>query len=284
MGTLANVIADKAFNDKSTASYNLSVLLGADRLSYLVVDRHQQVLLLRAYDFSEAAKVPPLKEKLHELYLEDELLRHSYANTTLAVVSPVHSLVPNRLFNEEQQEVYIKSVTSFPTDGIPLQDHIDAFQLHNCYFLEADLHQSIQSTLSPSKILHGASCLLQGFAKLAMQQRRKQVFVNVRHRLLQIVAFDNTKLLYCNSFPFQDQHDFIYYLMLAYDQLQFKPELVPVTLCGQLQAESSIYHLIYRYIRHIRLLPLPTFLRFNSGQETFPSHFYYDLFSLTLCE
>jgi len=196
LGTLANVIADKAFNDKSTASYNLSVLLGTDRLSYLVIDRHQQVLLLRAYDFSKSTKVPPLKESLHQLYLEDEILRHSYANTTLATVSPIHSLVPNRLFNEKQQEVYVKSTTSLPAEGILLHDQIDTFQLHNCYFLEADLHQSIQSTLSPTKILHGASCLLEGFGKLATQQRRKQVFVNFRHRLLQIFAFDNTKLLY----------------------------------------------------------------------------------------
>ena len=72
--------------------------------------------------------------------------------------------------------------------------------------------------------------------------------------------------------------------MLLYDQFKLNPETDPIHIAGQIVEDSEIYHLLYRYVRHLNLVSGPSYYRFSQLFDTLPQHFYFDLYSLKLCE
>jgi len=48
--------------------------------------------------------------------------------------------------------------------------------------------------------------------------------------------------------------------------------------------DSEIYHLLYRYIRHLKIIELPQSIQFGEAVTKQNPHFFFDLFSLHLCE
>ena len=83
MVELTHNIVEADFNKNLVDTYNLSILLGVDRLSYLISDAQQQILVLRVYQLPQAPNSPALQQ----LLLEDALLRTSFKQCTLGIFS-----------------------------------------------------------------------------------------------------------------------------------------------------------------------------------------------------
>jgi hypothetical protein len=110
-----------------------------------------------------------------------------------------------------------------------------------------------------------------------------EVFVNLRNHIAQIAVFDRRNLQFYNSFAFTKASDFLYFTLLAFDQLKLNPLDVPLTISGELMEDSEIYRLLYRYFRDIRFAPTPAGLyHFPGSIQSLPSHLNYDLYAMKL--
>ncbi|MFK8104021.1 MAG: DUF3822 family protein, partial [Saprospiraceae bacterium] len=114
MGKISFEIFEDQFLVNSTQSYNLSILVGMDRFSYLISNNQQQVLGLRSYLYPEPSQnVAALKTALHNVFLEDKLLQLSYQKTTIACWYPKNTYVPNRLFQAENKSTYLEKMFEY---------------------------------------------------------------------------------------------------------------------------------------------------------------------------
>ena len=91
-------------------------------------------------------------------------------------------------------------------------------------------------------------------------------------------------MIFFNSFSFKNENDFIYHVMLVFKQFDLNVENIPVFLSGQITDDSRLYRMVYRYINQVQFSKAPASVNFGKNSKEIPSHFYFDLFSLHLCE
>ncbi|MFK8101225.1 MAG: DUF3822 family protein, partial [Saprospiraceae bacterium] len=147
-----------------------------------------------------------------------------------------------------------------------------------------DILLILKNSFPAADIFHSASALLLGQNKASEQLVDESVYVNVSNDYLQLSYFNGKEFIFNNSFHFRTAKDFIYYILLIYEQFKLKPEIVPLTISGQLIEDSQIYKIIFRYIRHIHFSQAPGFLRFGAAFDAHAKHLFFDLFSVGLCE
>jgi hypothetical protein len=285
LGTVIFEIVENNFVEKYTDTYHLSILLGMDRFSFLVSDPQQNVLLLRSQIISsQVSSLDRIGNELKNLYINDEILKLSYRSVKIGLLNQKNTLVPSDLFVAENKEVYLKNIVPNLEKGSTYFDILKPLAMVNLYAINNQFVNQLYGYFPNAKIHHSVTSLIMGYRKIAENRTGHQIFLNVRRGLLQISLFDNKELLFCNSFAYESSQDFIYYVMLVFDQFQLKPEGNTVHISGQIIKDSEIYHLLFRYIRHIEMVPFPDYYKMGEKGKGVSDYQYFDLFSLKLCE
>lgn len=285
MGTVNFEIVESNFVKKYTDTYDLSILVGMDRFSFLVSDPQQNILLLRSYAFTpQIPGMDQLSTALKDIYIKDELLKQPYRTVKVGILNQRNTLVPSDLFTADRKEVYLRNVVQNINDDTLNFDTLKPLGMVNLYAANTDFINQIYGYFPNARIHHAATSLILGYRKIAENRTGRQICLNVRQGLLQISLFDNKELLFFNSFIYQSSQDFIYYVMLVFDQFQLKPEGNTVHISGQIIQDSEIYHLLFRYIRHLEMMPAPDYYKLGAKGSEIKDYQYFDLFSLKLCE
>ncbi len=285
MGELITHIQEENFAKSSTSSYDLSILVGMDRFFYAVTDGQQHLLLLKSYQLDEkASSISKFKESLQRVFLNDKLLQLPFHKTYLSFVNHKSTLVPHRLFDENQKETYLQQLIQLGEDDYIDVNYIAPLDVHLVYSISHTILKEIRAYFPTATIYHAQTPLLFGYRKLMEHQQGHQIFLNVKMELLQLALFDGPNLIFCNNFNYHASKDFIYYVMLIFDQFDLKPESTPIHLSGLIETNSEIYQQLFRYVRHLNFIQQPSFIRFGAQSSTMQTYFYYDLFCLKLCE
>jgi Protein of unknown function (DUF3822) len=272
---------EDSFIKKNAILYDLSALIGEGRFSFLVLDKNQNVIVLRSYNWEENADV---KAFFRNTFLQDEILKLDFASVRLAVNNSKHTLIPSNLFDENEKTAYLENMMNLlPTDKVGTDD-ISFVDAKNVYAVNQEIESLILESFKNIKLFHNSTAFIQGANLLSENQDGFHMYINVLNRKLNILLFEKKNLMFNNSFSFQNVRDFVYYVMLVLDQFKINPETVPVFLCGQIMRESEIFKLLYRYIKNLDFLEAPDHLRFRSKYEALNAYKFFDLFSLRLCE
>ncbi|MEM9822848.1 MAG: DUF3822 family protein [Bacteroidota bacterium] len=284
MGKVSFEVQEDNFVKKYTQTYDLSILIGVDRFCFLVSDPQQHLLLLRNYVIGEdALTIGSLEDAIKEIYISDKVLKLAFKRIRIGLMHEKNTFVPKALFDKDQQQKYLTNVVAHhPDDNVDF-DALKSCDIINVHATNIDITNQLRGYFPGAHIYHGLSPVLLGFRKITEHQRGRQICLNVRDRLVQILLFDDKSFLFGNTFRYQSSKDFIYYVMLIFDQFQLKPEKDVVHIAGNIIENSEIYHLLYRYIRHLNIINAPSYYRFGKRFAKTPPHFYFDLFSLKLC-
>jgi hypothetical protein len=120
--------------------------------------------------------------------------------------------------------------------------------------------------------------------KFKNQEISDRVYVNVRPSYIDILFFQNSNLLFSNSFKYKTSEDFAYFLLNALEQLQLNPETIDLYLMGEIDKSSPIYELLYKYIRTIEFMERNDFFIYSYSLDELPSHYFYNLLNANTCE
>jgi len=285
LGIINFEIQEDNFVKKSTSSYDLSILLGVDRFSYLITDQLQNVLVLTSYTYNEQIEsFDDLPVKIKDIYLESKHLKLPYKSVRIAISNLSNTLVPGRLYQEGESKIYLENVVDVKKGDAVLLNDLSPLGIKNIFTADGAIIELLKSYYPSAEFYHGHSSVLLGFRKIVAHQSGQRVFICVKDRLVQVYYFNDTDLVFSNSFVFRTSKDFVYYVLLVFDQFNLKTETVPVTLAGKIMEGSEIYHLLYRYIRHLSKIDDPDFLTFGKRFGTTPKYLYFDLYTLRLCE
>lgn len=283
MGTLITEVLENTFVKKASSSYNLSVLVGADRFTILVRGA-QQIHALRTYFLPNTDDLGELKANLHKIYLNDSLLKLSYGAVNIVRFHHKTTLVPNRLYQEEGETIYLEKMMTLTASDQILIDELKTLDSKNIYVIDKGLETIFKSYYPHARFIHATTPFLLGTYKLSEHRSGQQLYVNVQDKKLHLVLYQNGELLFSNVFAYQSSKDFLYYTLLIFEQFQLKPEAVPLYLAGQVVKESEVYQLLYRYIRHMHFVQAPEYFRIGTSFQRLPAHQFFDLLSLKLCE
>ena len=275
-------IIEPAFSSRQTANYKLSILPGVDSLVYMVYNNQFELLLL------DRISVPATEDRRPDyasVLQNESLLQHHYGEVRVAMPGAIHTLVPERLFGDADLFPYLQHLTALPPGTELVADRLDKLNATMIYAFDPELTRTFLQTFGNVQFYHLGSALIQGSAQLQENFKSERVFLYVQDRRLHVLSFRGEELFFYNAFEFSDGKDFVYYAMLAYHQFKLSTEHVPCLLCGDIEEDSELYKLLYRYVRHLSFSPPSLTLRMSdNGQKLFarPSR-YFALFGLHFC-
>lgn len=285
MGKIKFEITDDKLLKQPKASQELSILIGMDSFTYMVSDADQFILTLKDFSYGTAILKPTdLEKQVKTIFAEENYFNAAPKKVKIAFLNAKSTLVPDRLFNGAEEKTYLSQVTALEDNDQIKTDQLTQVEAKNVYALDRQLLNLSLQQFPGASICHISTALLNGFQQVAAKREKThQLFLHVRTTEVYTFLFEGGNLKFSNSFPYQSTRDFIYYILMIYDQFKLETERNPVYLSGQLLKDSDVYRLLFRYINNIEFVDPPANYKYGANWGTYPKYFYFDVLSLTYC-
>ena len=267
------------------ASHELSILIGMDSFAYMVTDADHLILTLKDLSYDSVIQKPTdLEKQIKTILAEEQFLGRAPKKVKIGFLNAKSTLVPDRLFNDQEQKTYLTQVTDLEEHEAVKTDQLDQIAAKNVYALDRQLLNLTTKQFPDASVYHISTALLNSFRNLAAaNEKATQLYLHIRSTEVFTFLFEGKELKFANSFPYQSTRDFIYYILMIYDQFKLETDAHPIYLSGQLLKNSEVYRLLFRYINKVHFVEPPSIFKYGSNWGTYPKYFYFDLFSLAHC-
>ncbi len=278
-------IVDESLEMNPGIRCDLLAGLSPSEFTLALLDRKQnKFLALEVFQNSGPSDTFKLTSWLETILGKSILLKnYSFKNTSVGFLNEQSTLVPSALFRAEDAAKYFHFNLN-ADDATIHSEPVRAFDSINVFGVPKTLTETMNHFFGNYSLHHHSTALLEGIHLSFKKSNEKLFFLNIRKEYVDIVVTEGKKLIFINSFNYKSIDDLIYYVMFVCDRLQLNPETVSTWLMGDVERESAIYNLLYKYIRNISFAKRPDVFNFSYVFKEIPSHFYFNLFSLALCE
>jgi hypothetical protein len=209
-------------------------------------------------------------------------IEKQYKSVSLSIVNKNYTLVPKGIFDETAIDSYLKFNLG-NINGVACYDSINSIGANIVYAENNPITNKIHESLPGIKTMHFGKSILEAFS-IEDQNSNPNLFVHIQENRFDISCFQNKKLQFFNSFEYKTAEDFIYFLLYVMEQLQIDRETCKLNLCGEIEENSSIYKLVFKYIRNIEMLSRPKSAKYSLILNEIPKSYHYSLFNQYLCE
>jgi hypothetical protein len=219
---------------------------------------------------------------LDQLLRDHAFLKGSFAGVTFAYDSHRSTLLPEALYDGDNIQSYIQFNHPAEPGDLVLSDSLKSMDTRNIYFFPEALKSFLADHYPGIKIRHHSSALIESLAMLYKNEDKPKLVLHISLTHFEIIYFEGKHLKFYNTFRHQTTEDFIYYLLFVCEQLKLNPETVELVLIGEIERNSAIYSMLYKYVRNVRFGTRPEAFTYCQPMNTLPKHFYYNLFSQQL--
>lgn len=277
-------IIDESFVRNRTANFHLSVQVGMDGFSFCIFDiKNNRYIALETFAFNGVRTNAMLVDAIHELILQNDTLNNIFKSVQVGIVNERSTLIPNALFEKGKEAAYL-AFNHF-TDKNESTSYYDlkSIEAKNIFALPEEIQAVFRKYFHNVKFNHHSSPLLESLLTSYKNSQEKQLFIHVQASHFEIVVIKGKELLFYNSFKHQTSEDFIYYLLFVCEQLKLNPESIELFLLGEVEKNSALYSIIYKYIRNVKFGTRSEIFGYARGFTDLPSHFHYNLLNQYLC-
>ena len=246
------------FSLDESKNYNLSLLLGADRLSYLV-HAQKEVLALGGLDFVQVEEEYSLVDAINQAYDQREILRAPYQMVQIYLRSNRVISLPLPLYQAQQQYSYFEALLPIDEGDYLLEAQMPSLDLVFLQSVRLGLKDQLQDLFPQANIYSALPSLLQISQELIpkLPENNYRLLAYFSPRSIQLMAWHKDKLLLHQLRPFRNAEDCLYYLLWMYKELGLSPKKIPLYFGGELTVDSAIHQLLYTYIVALKPLPRP---------------------------
>ncbi len=227
---------------------------------------HDQIIFFGEYTLHHVETADELCQRLERIVEKDDVLQLSFSKTLVGLDGP-YSLLPS-------------GFASKSTDNGHINQTISRLDLNMSFEADNALVNKIALLFRNHTVVHINSALLPCFAD-AVEKGQQKIFANIEQYHFDVLAFNEQGgLQIMNRYEFKTQTDFIYFLLLCCKQLNFDPEKTELVLSGEVDIQSKVYDVCYRYFRFISFVRKPENIHFAKALETYPKHLHFNLYNL----
>jgi len=283
---------DSNFRQEDIDTYRLSIQLRLDGFSFAVINPETKLLLqviehklFESVDKSLDKRWLYILEQFKMLMLDTNIKPHLFKKTIISIDHKEYTLLPQALFSEGREEEILTFNQDIPypyigfNNLIPGTDHYLIASFHKFLF------KGLEDIIPQFTPHHHLSILQNQINKLHRNKNlTKRCYVSITNRDMHIIVMDKEDLLLCNSYVYTSKEDFVYFILLAYNQQKMNTEEDPLYFLGDISQSSALYNISWQYIRNIHFINKTDELFLGPAFDTMALHQYYSLIHSTLCE
>lgn len=248
-------------------SLQLRLSITPTSLRYFVLSQtHQQVIFFGDYILHHVNSAEELVQRFERIVEKDEVLQLPF-NKVVVGFNDKYTLVPAEL-------LFLMNLTG------QLTQRRDDTEI--VFDKPTGLTESVKKAFNAVAFTHLSSSLF-SLQQIYKGQGGEKLFVNVGVSFFDIVVFTGDgKLKLMNRYEYQTASDFIYFLLLCCEELKIDRDEVELVLLGEVNLQSKIYELCYRYFKTINFLIPSDGVQFSKAFDNFPKHLHFNLYNLNI--
>lgn len=252
---------DRDFQSDYTGNNRLSIQLRLDGFSFAQIDSISKKVL-----FVEDFHVPlmlgeesiyqneKVNLRLEKVLAEKQLNRQTFKSVHFIIENNYFALVPSVLIDVNHAADYLNQLHQIPDNFVVKTDKLTLLDNENVYAVYAPLFYNLSDHFSRFTIKHASSVFIHQMALLQKMRKGATVYVEVGELNMHILVFNNDTLQFSNTYAFKEKEDFIYFILLVYNQLNLNPERIHLFFTGHIDRSSPLYAIAYQYIGDLDFL------------------------------
>ena len=207
------------------------------------------------YPFSHNSSTPQKHlQNIKGIYEKEPLLQNRYESVNVSHVNNLSSFVPKALFNDKNLSDYLKFGHKIYKNDYIAYDAINNHDLVNVYVPFVNINNFLIDKYGSFEYIHFSTILIKNLLNTFKFSERPHMFVMVNETHFEVVAIANNSFQLYNSFTYQNNEDFIYYVLFTAEQLHFNTNYFELIFLGETIKNDDIYNIAYKYVRNVSFL------------------------------
>ncbi|WP_452602656.1 DUF3822 family protein [Pontimicrobium sp. MEBiC06410] len=230
----------------------LSIQISLNGLSFCILNTETNTITTLKHIAVVKKQTPfELLDTLKHLFNTEQTLHEKFSKVTVIHVNELSTLVPKALFNENAIADYLKLNTKILKTDFITFDELLINDSVNVYIPYININNYIYDTFGSFEYKHFSSVLIEHILSIEKHSKTSKLYVNVAKTHFEIIAIDSGDLILYNTFNYNTEDDFIYYILFTIEQLNYNPELIDLIFIGDITKEHKLYDVVYKYIRNV---------------------------------
>ena len=189
-------------------------------------------------------------ENIKKLIFDQGFFTNPFDKTTVIVVSPNYTIVPQPFFEPKR----IKEIINFNihnVDGITLFNFSEAEDYSVVFNMDEDVHSFLLRHLSNPEFKHHSSLLLQAFNTYNHKENSKQCFVDFHDDYVSLCCYFGNQLQSAITFPANNKPDTTYYIANVWDKLALDQTQDSLYISGEIDSYLTVVNDLKRLINNV---------------------------------
>lgn len=271
------------FDWRMTESFNMSIQLSLDGLSFCILDPVTNVYM--ALTDMQLAEPDHFYAKQEEYILNSRALNRKYRKVLICVDSPTYTMMPISLYDENRiGSVMALTGIKIGVDDKLLRNDIELANSTTAFGIPNFLYFFLRTQFPNAEIFHATTPVVSSLL-LKRQGYASGACVNVvmsSAGRMTIVATEDNELKLCNTFYCNEANDYVYLLLYTMEQLRFDVAHTHISVSGDISEMDRRMRLMRRFIPMIELAQPPSFFDYAFAMPDNPQKFN-TLFLTPLC-
>ncbi|MDY4174527.1 MAG: DUF3822 family protein [Bacteroidales bacterium] len=277
-----SVVAPR-FDWRMTESYNMSIQLKLDGLSFCILDPVTNVYM--ALTEVNLKEPDPNFAKQEEYILNSQVLAKKFRKVFVCIDSPAYTMLPTSLYDDTRiGSILALNGIKLRNDDKVLRNNIEMANSTTAFTIPNFLYFFLRTQFPNADIFHGTTPIVSSMLMKRQGDRtnRKSVTLLMANDNMTIVATENNELKLCNTFYCREVPDYTYMFLYVMEQLKFNVSEVPVSVSGNIYESDKRLIMMRRFVPKLEMAALPSFFDY-AVQVADRQHRFNTLFLLPLC-
>jgi hypothetical protein len=279
------VLIDETFDINQTSNYHISIQAGLSGYSFSILDPlRNKYILLKHIPFKGDVTYELLEEKMNDIQMNDEFLTRNYYSVFFSWQSPRYTLIPGPLFKRDNLRTYFEF--NHVLDDLD-EIHYNGFRgidAYNLFAIPSELSNMVFRSYGNVRFFHQITPMIEhGLISHGVKGMQKAVMVYVYGNNIDIVVIHGEVINLCNTFPWKDQNDIVYFILYVYEQLKLDGTNIPLYLTGEIPRKSPLCEILKSYIAMVRFEKPSDNFTYSYTFNDIDQHRFINLFNLKLC-
>ena len=278
-------LVDNTLQSQTAAKCDLLIHIGQQNLQYAIIDKVRDELKALA-DF----KLPKINS-LEDLILAIESLpecnrefKYPFSKIRISLDSYKFTLVPEQLYENENEQQYAKFINSIDSDLI-LTNQIKSGKIRNIFAIDTKLNDIFNKLLHKPRLFSQGTSFVEGVMKTNPDKNGICLFIDYHIDHIKIACLKKSELIFYNMFECVNPDEFNYFLLNTIKVLNLDPKITKVILSGDLTTDNDDnYQRILKYFNEPAFADSRMIVNHPDLFVDVSLHTYFSLIGLAECE
>ena len=243
------------FSADLSGKYIMSIRLCTDGLSFSAYNPEKaQSFFYREVVFDRGT---PYLALLGDLFFENEIFTQTYKRVNVFFVTPQYTLAPDEMLPDERKTDLFSFNFSTPAKRIlcnPVKENCNVV-----FGVDEEVYDFCSRSLSDPVYYHHITPQLQVLTTQIQSEKQNHLFVTAHREVVDIIGFKEDRLVFVNTFDYQQSDDLLYYILYVWQQLEMNQLTDRLSFSGRNTALCNKGYLsLQNYVQHVGKTEIPS--------------------------